>query len=189
RLAQSLVAAPARVIALDLGAGVLDEPVVAYPGRAGRHTGHAAEAGVEVPDHRRAQRLALDALLHQVDAPARRVHFLAPQHVRGAGGQAESTVDAVVDQLEPGRVVVIERAHQMPPTNRPGANRPSGSNCSFTRRMSVSPSTGPHTSRRSRIDSGAVSTTQCPPPARASARRSLTRLAMRPGSVSPGIPV
>ena len=40
------------VVALDLGAGRLDELVVLHAGRAGGHAGHAAEAGVEVRDHR-----------------------------------------------------------------------------------------------------------------------------------------
>ena len=34
--------------------------------------------------------------LHQLDAAARRVHLLAPEHVGGAGRQAEAAVDAVV---------------------------------------------------------------------------------------------
>src|SRR5688500_3035239 len=36
--------------------------------------------------------------LHQVDAPAGRIHFLAPKHVRRAGRQAEPTVHALVDK-------------------------------------------------------------------------------------------
>ena len=40
------------------------------------------------------ERLALQRLLHQVDAPAGAVHLLAPKHVRGAGRQAEPAVHA-----------------------------------------------------------------------------------------------
>ncbi len=70
-LAQRLVGRGAFVPALDLGAGVLDEPVVLHAGRAGGHAGHAAEAGVEVADHRVGHRLAAEALVHEVDAAAR----------------------------------------------------------------------------------------------------------------------
>jgi len=70
-------------VALDLRARVLDQLVVLHARRAGRHARHAAEAAVEVLDHRR--RDLLVALLHQHYPPARRVHLLAPQHVGGAG--------------------------------------------------------------------------------------------------------
>ena len=114
-------------------------------------------------DHRVAHRLALEALLHQVDPAARGVHLLAPQHVGRAGRQAEPAVHAVADQRRVRRVVLVEGAAgrracrgrrccpvspsvppvscsvvsvtQMPPTNRPGASRWSGSNWSLTRRI------------------------------------------------------
>ena len=141
------VAARARVAALDLLAGGLDQLAVLDPRRAGGDTGHAAEALVEVADHLVVHGLALAADLHQVDPAARRVHLLAPEHVGRAGGQAEAAVDAVVDQLLLGRVMVVEGGqhpgpdlgrrgprvgrlrssslllgHQMPPTNRPGSS-------------------------------------------------------------------
>ena len=45
--------------------------------------------------------------LHQVDAPARRIHLLVPQHVGGAHGQAEAAVHAFVDQFVRRRVVRV----------------------------------------------------------------------------------
>ena len=114
---QPLPAGPG-VPAFHLLPGVLDQPVVVDPGRARGHAGHAAQAPVEVPHHRRAQRLPVEPLLHQVDAPARRIHLLAPQHVRGAGGQAEAAVHAVVDQVPAGRVVVVEGGFARRPGDR-----------------------------------------------------------------------
>ena len=107
------------------GARVLDQLVVLHPRRAGGHAGHAAEAAVEVLDHRR--RDLLVALLHQHDPPARRVHLLAPQHVGRARGQAEAAVHAVVDQVELGRPGGVVAAH---------THTPAGSKRSFTRRIS-----------------------------------------------------
>src|SRR4051812_42590991 len=60
--------------------------------------------------------------------------------------------------------------HQMPPTNRPGANRCPGSNWSLIRRISARPATGPHMSRVSRTPAGAVRTTAWPPSRTHSAR-------------------
>ena len=90
-------AAPA---ALHLRPRVLDQLVVLHAGRAGRDAGHAAEAVVECVDHRRRELAALlEPGPHQHDAPAGRVHLLAPERVGRAGGQAEAAVHAVVDQL------------------------------------------------------------------------------------------
>ena len=71
QLAERPVGGAARVAALDLLAGVGDQLVVADARRARGDAVHAAEAAVEVLDHRVGQRLALEAGLHQVDAAAR----------------------------------------------------------------------------------------------------------------------
>ena len=97
-LAEGLVGAGPLVAALHLRAGVLDDPVVLHARRAGGHAGHAAEAGVDVLHQRVGHRRALEALVHQVDPAARRVHLLAPQHVGRTAGQAEPAVDALGDQ-------------------------------------------------------------------------------------------
>ena len=74
----------------------LDQAVVAHARRARGDACHAAEAAVEVLGDRRVQRDgAVEARVHQVDAPARGVHLLAPEHVGRAGRQAEAAVDAV----------------------------------------------------------------------------------------------
>ena len=116
---------------------------------------------------------ALQDLGDQVNPAARRVHLLAPQLVGRAGGQAEPAVHAVAGEF-PQRAVRIDeaalgqalgdrlddalvlRAHQMPPANRPGAIRCSGSNWSLTARISSSDGTGPHTSTASRTAAGAA---------------------------------
>ncbi len=138
------------------------------------------EAGVEVRDHRVGHRLALEALLHQVDPAARRVHLLAPQHVGRTGGQAEPAVHAVADQRRVGWVVLVEGAADdgcpqvddaaglaqvahISPTNRPGESRWSASNWSLTRRIRSSAGTGPHTSTAAFTAAGASTTTALPP--------------------------
>ena len=91
---------PPPVVALDVVARLLDQPVVLHPGRTRADAGHAAEAAVEVLDHRVGQiDRAVDEALHQIDPSARRVHLLVPERVRRAGRQAEAAVDAVGDQL------------------------------------------------------------------------------------------
>ena len=91
---------PTPMVPLDVVARLLDQPVVLHARRAGRHARHAAEATVKVLDDRVAQLdRPVDEPLHQVDAPAGRVHLLVPQRIRRAGRQAEAAVDAVGDQL------------------------------------------------------------------------------------------
>ena len=59
---------------------------------------------------------------------------------------------------------------QMPPTNRPGASRWSGSNWSLTRRIRSSAGTGPQTSTAAFTAAGASTTTALPPCAGAGSR-------------------
>ena len=99
--------APARPVPARAGAGRLlgpaagglDQPVVADPGGAGGDAGHAAQAAVQVLAAAAAARGAVEDLGDQVDAPAGRVHLLAPQLVGGAGRQAEPAVHAVRGQV------------------------------------------------------------------------------------------
>ncbi len=44
-------------------------------------------------------RPARQHLVEQVDPPSGRVHLLAPEGIRGAGGQTKPAVDAIVDQF------------------------------------------------------------------------------------------
>ena len=89
---------PAHLL-LDALARELDQPVVLHARRARGQAGHAAEALVEVLGDGGVQLdPALDRLLHQPDATARRVHLLVPELVRRAGRQAEAAVHAVADQ-------------------------------------------------------------------------------------------
>ena len=74
-------------IAFDLRARGFDEFAVVHAGGARRHASHAAEAGIEVADPLGVDlRGAFGSKLHQVDAAARRIHFLAPQDVGWADG-------------------------------------------------------------------------------------------------------
>jgi hypothetical protein len=43
-------------------------------------------------------RTPFDPGLHQIDSPARRIHFLAPEDIGRARGQAEAAVDAGIDE-------------------------------------------------------------------------------------------
>ena len=64
---------------------------------------HAAETGVEVADEGIGHPHApLEAGLHQIDPPARRIHLLAPQRVGRTGRQTEAAVHALVDQRASG---------------------------------------------------------------------------------------
>jgi len=90
----------AAMVILHVVACLLDQPVVLHAGRAGGHTGHAAETAVEVLDDGVGQRdRSVDEPLHQVDPAARRVHLLVPERIRRTGRQAETAVDAVGDQF------------------------------------------------------------------------------------------
>jgi hypothetical protein len=66
------------VPSLDLAPGGLDQLVVLHAGRAGRDARHAAQAGVDVRDHRVGHRLAVEPGLHQGDA-ARGLSISSPQ--------------------------------------------------------------------------------------------------------------
>ncbi len=108
-LAVDEFAGRAPVLALELGARGFDQPVVLHAGGAGGHAGHAAQAPVEMLDVAVGEPgFAFGAQLHQVDAPAGRIHLFAPQRVGGAGGQAEAAVDALVVQFRCRRIVIVE---------------------------------------------------------------------------------
>ena len=94
--ADKAVAERAVELVFDGCARALDQPVVAHARGARGDAGHAAETAVEVLRDRSVQRnRAVEARVHEVDAAARRVHLLAPEHVRRARREAEATVDAV----------------------------------------------------------------------------------------------
>src|SRR5262249_17624685 len=94
--AEEAVAERTPGLLLDGRAGGLDQTVVADARGAGRDARHAAETAIEVLAHGRAQaERSVEASVDQVDAAARRVHLLVPEHVGRAGRQAEPAVDAV----------------------------------------------------------------------------------------------
>jgi hypothetical protein len=101
----------AYVIAFDLRARSLNEFAVFDPGGAGGHTGHAAEAGIDMTDKCLVNfRFAFLSHFHQVNAAPRGIGFFTPQDVGGAGGQAEAAVNAFVDEFERGRLMRVESA-------------------------------------------------------------------------------
>ena len=107
---------------LDLRAHPLDQPVVAYAGRTCRHAGHAAQAAIPVGDHlvRQAIRRA-EAIADQDDASPWRVGFGGPERVGGAGVKTETAVDAVLDDVELWRSVLVEYRHSDLPYEHAGA--------------------------------------------------------------------
>ena len=106
---------------LDRRARALDEPVVAHPRGARRQARHAPEAAIEVLRHRRGERdRPVEACVHEVDPPARRVHLLAPEHVGRARRQAEAAVDAVGRVLADHAARTPLRVEMLPdPSTRP----------------------------------------------------------------------
>src|SRR6266545_8132332 len=88
------------VALLDVGPGLLDQPVVLDAGGARRDAGHAAQAAVEVLDRAGGGRhRAVQQPLHEVDPTARRVGLLLPDGSIGrARRQAEAAVRACVDE-------------------------------------------------------------------------------------------
>src|SRR6185437_12655834 len=136
---------------------------------------HAAQAAVEVLGGGGVHRRPVQDLVHQVDPAPRGVHLLAPQLVRGAGGQAEPAVHAVLRHLAQ-RVLVL---HQSPPAkaNRPGNIRWSGSNWSLTARISAAPDTSRYASAAASAAGDPASTATLPrgpavPDSRATCSRS-----------------
>jgi hypothetical protein len=90
------------VVALDAGAGVLDELAVLDAGGAGRFAGAAVEAFVDVVDEGRsdgevaslefARGLILRDAHHLVDAAAWGVGLEVPEAIGGAGAETEAAV-------------------------------------------------------------------------------------------------
>ena len=92
-------AAPARTGALvgllDILARVVDKVHVMHARRAGRHAGQAGQAAVDMLDRLFIRRAALfQHVLHQVDAPARAVEFVAQHRVGRASRGAEAAMHA-----------------------------------------------------------------------------------------------
>ena len=120
---------------------------------------------------------SFDAGLHQVDAPARRVHLLAPQQIRRTGRQTEAAMDALVDQrgTGSGRCAGLSLAWALgsgswtlesDSLDRPaaGVENPAGSNVVFQRARGVdarSPA-GPTHRLRASTPAPARSTTTLP---------------------------
>src|SRR5712692_6703353 len=196
---ESLAERP-RVIALNLRARGFDQFIVLYAGRARGHARHAAQTIVKVRHEGIGHlRLAIAGQFHQVNPPARGIHFFMPQTVRRASRQAEAAMHAFADQFHRGRVVIVEDQHslrywarsgdalrvnrrfsagrivirhQIPPTNRPGLKTWPGSICAFTCRINATESLGaPQMLKRDLSACEQRSTTTVPPSASALARK------------------
>src|SRR5215203_1587438 len=107
-LPERLVLGGALVAALYLPAGGLDELVVLDARGARGDACHAPQAQIPVAHHLVVHWFFGEALVHQVDAPARGVHLLPEKNVGRAGGETEAAMDAVVDEVLLWRVVVVE---------------------------------------------------------------------------------
>ena len=81
---------------------MIDQMHVVHAGGTGGHAGEAGEAAVDMLDHFGGRRLAaLQHVLDQIDAPARRIEFVAEQEIGRAGGGAEAAMHAgAEDRLE-----------------------------------------------------------------------------------------
>ena len=126
------------------------------------------------------RRLTFSGLLDHVNAAARRVHLLAPQHVRGARRQAEAAVNAVVDVFLLWRVMCVKAGgllrlnfdrvrhrRQMFPTKRPGLRVRLGSKRRLISRIRAKAfESQPQTSSPARIDSGIRNAITLPPEVR-----------------------
>ena len=114
-----------REIAFDLRARSFDELAVIHPGRARGHASHTAEAGVKMADPLGSHlRRSFGGELHQVDAAARRIHFLAPENVRGTRGQTKTAVNALVNNGRGGRMMRVERGRKRIGRSRHSKGRP-----------------------------------------------------------------
>ncbi len=109
KMTMTLFRGRTREIAFDLSACGFDKLSVIHAGRAGGHASHAAEAGVEVADPLGSHLCgAFGGELHQIDAPARRIHFLPPQNVGRAHGQAKAAVHALINDGVGGRMMRVK---------------------------------------------------------------------------------
>ena len=92
------------MVMLDDRPRFFDERRIAHAGRARRFARHASEAGIEVLDERLSNaNAALGPRLHQVDAPARGIHFPSEEQITGTGRQTEAAMHAFVHQRRQGR--------------------------------------------------------------------------------------
>ncbi len=101
------------MMAFDLRSSSFNQFSVIDTGGASRHAGHAAKTRIKVAHPFRVHgRVAFAGKLHQVDASARRVHFLVPEHVSRANRQAEAAMHAILNNLFRRRMMRVERAGQ-----------------------------------------------------------------------------
>ncbi len=70
----------------------IEQTSVTHPGRTGAFTGPAAQTAVQMPLRQSGNRIPLQHLLEQVDAPPRPIQFITQQLIGGTGRIAESTV-------------------------------------------------------------------------------------------------
>ena len=94
----------------DLRANLLDQTVVLHAGGTRIDACHAAEACIPVAHHLLVHAdLSARREVHEQDAPARRIHLLAPEQIGRTRGKAETAMHAVGDQSRIGRMVIVER--------------------------------------------------------------------------------
>jgi hypothetical protein len=100
RGAQQALVRRAAVGALDVNAGVVDEVHVVDAGRTSRHASEARQAAIDVEsDFRRRRPVVLEHILDEVDAAARRIEFVAVEHVGWACGDTETAMHAGAQNL------------------------------------------------------------------------------------------
>src|SRR6185437_11424679 len=176
--AKNPLAQAAPHMALDLRARRLDQHVVVHAGRACCHARHATQAVVHVlPELPVQRRFSRGGFLNHVNAPARRIHFLAPQNISRADRQAKPAVDALVNVLSLRWMMLVKAGstrlsladgmrhnRQIFPTKRPGfRTRPESKRRLISRISGRASLCGPHTSTSLRIASGTRTAIALPP--------------------------
>src|SRR3546814_5135327 len=77
---------------------MIDQMHIVHARGAGRHARQARQAAVDMLDDLSSGfTLVLEHVLHQVNAPARAVEFIAKQNIGGTGGGAETAMHAFAD--------------------------------------------------------------------------------------------
>src|SRR5262249_8515408 len=148
----------------------------------------AAQAEVEMAAEDRAQTYpTLGGRSHEVDAPARRVHFLAKHAIGRALRQADPAVHTFSNLVEIEARGGTHGCHQRPPTEPPGFRTHPGSDSARRARISAKDpgSTGPQGSTAFRSSAEPRAITTLPPIA---AVRWRTRVVIATASATPAPP-
>src|SRR6204780_1737821 len=175
--------------------GVVDQVHIVHARRTGGHAGKARQAAVDVHDDvRRRRPIALQHLLDQVDASARRIELVAVEHIGRTSRGAEATMhagaqdffrisDVRIGKLRQGEIGL----HGYTPAHmRPGLSTPCGSKPTRTRavRAASAGSSGAKPSTAARTAAGAPINEAWPPAVATGRRTSAARASFDAGKAA-----